>query len=308
MEKTIQRQLKARGFEGRIVSIKRLEDLREGITRFRESGFFDEAFYQERLAGFVFDPPERFPAARSIIIVARRDPPIRFSFRWEGEVKRIIVPPTFLKWQEKDQETLGFLADLVKPFAARVVQADLPKKLLAVCSGMAVYGKNNLAYVDGMGSYCRLAVFYSDLPSDPDEWHEPRVMECCENCLICARNCPGEAINAGRFLLRAERCLTFWNEKPGTVSFPDWIEASWHHCLVGCLHCQRMCPPNREFWNLFQEGEEFTEKETRALLEQSPSAALPPTLMEKLKHWDLVDLLETLPRNLRPLLSSSRSA
>ncbi|MCK5093868.1 MAG: hypothetical protein KAR18_04015 [Spirochaetes bacterium] len=52
-------------------------------------------------------------------------------------------------------------------------------------------------------------------------------------------NCPTGAIDSNRLLIYGERCLTYFNERPGV--FPDWIEHSWHKCLVGCLECQRVC-------------------------------------------------------------------
>jgi epoxyqueuosine reductase len=184
----------------------------------------------------------------------------------------------------------------------RVAQAIVPKKLLAVCGGVAAYGKNNITYVDGMGSFHRLVAFYSNLPCEQDEWREPRLMERCERCLGCARSCPTGAIEPERFLLRAERCITFWNEKPGQVAFPEWVEASWHNCLVGCMRCQRGCPENREVLDFYEEGVEFSEEETGLLLERVPLAELPVVLVEKLEHWDLFELLDILPRNLEVLL------
>ena len=97
---------------------------------------------------------------------------------------------------------------------------------------------------------------------------------------------------------RAGRCLTFRNEKPGSVPFPAWLDPAWHNCLVGCMICQWVCLENREFPGWIEEGAEFSEGETALLLEGVPPDQLPAALMEKLARWDLVDLLDVIPRNL----------
>jgi epoxyqueuosine reductase len=302
MDNGLLRTLEPLGYRASVVSIRRLHDLQEAIDGAHERGFLDEAFYQERLTRFVFSPPDNLPEARSLIVVAYRDPPVRFSFIWKGERFPLVVPPTYLHWREKDRRVEGLLAELPEPQGYRVAPATVPKKLLAVSSGLAEYGKNNVTYVEGMGSFYRLAAFYSDLPRKQDEWGEPKVMERCERCSRCLRSCPTGAIDPERFLLRAERCITFLNEKPGHVTFPEWVDCAGHNCLVGCMHCQRSCPENRAVLDWYEEGVEFSEQETELLLGGLPSAELPAVLVEKLERWDLLELLDVLPRNLAPLL------
>jgi epoxyqueuosine reductase len=181
----------------------------------------------------------------------------------------------------------------------QVAQAVLPKKLLAVRSGLAAYGKNNIAYVDGMGSFHQLVAFYSDLPCQEDDWQEPRMMERCQKCTACLHKCPTGAITSERFLLHAEQCITLHNEEPSNVPFPAWLDPSWHNCLIGCMHCQRVCPENKEFLEWIEEGAEFSTEETTLILEGVPLDQLPAETVNKLEQWDLVDLLDIIPRNLR---------
>ena len=285
-----------------MVSIRRLDDLQEAVETLHRQGYFDEEFYQERLADFTFTPPVDIPGARSLIIIAFKDPQVRFSFRWNGEYIPAIVPPTYLHWREKDREAERALAGLLEPEGYRVAPAVVPKKMLAVSSGLATYGKNNITYVEGVGGFHRLAAFCSDLPCDEDEWVGAKMMRRCEQCQICLRSCPTGAIGSKRLLLRAERCLVFWNEKPGEVAFPVWMDASWHHCLVGCMNCQRACPENRRVLDWCEEVANFSEEETRLLLERVPQVELPGPLMKKLERSDLLELLDILPRNLKALL------
>jgi epoxyqueuosine reductase len=295
---TLLRRLDAKGCQGRVVPVHHLHDLQEEIEgRYRQS-LFDEEFYQECLAGFEFGPPDDLPEAHSLIIVAVPQPQIRFTFTWNGETIPLVVPPTYLHWKETDQQVEDLAAGILGAQGYRVVQAALPKKLLAVHSGLAVYGKNNVTHVAGLGSFHRLAALFSDLPCPADAWQEARMMERCQKCQACMRACPSGAITAERFLLHAERCLTFRNEKPGDVPFPAWVDPAWHNCLVGCMICQRVCPENKEFLGWIEEGAEFSAEETTLLLEGVSPDQLPDALMEKLARWDLVDLLDILPRNM----------
>jgi epoxyqueuosine reductase len=285
-----------------VVSIAHLHELQEEIETRHKQGLLDETFFRRYLSGFVFSPPDSLPAARSLIVVAVPDPQTRFTFTWNGQRIPLIVPPTYLHWRSTDQQAEAALAEILEPGGYRVIQARLPKKLLAIRSDLAAYGKNNITYVSGMGSFHRLAAFYSDLPCQQDGWHEPRMMERCQSCAACLRNCPSGAITSERFLLRAERCITLHNEKPSDVPFPEWLAPSWHNCLVGCLRCQSICPENRDFLAWVEEGPEFSAKETELLVEGVPLDQLPIATIEKLEQSDLADLLDVLPRNLKVIL------
>jgi len=291
-------QLEVRGYQGRIVSIKHLHDLRWEIESQYRQGLFDEEFYRERLTGFEFGLPDSLPEARSLIVVAVPQPQVRVTFTWKGKTLPLIVPPTYLHWRKADEQVERLLGQILAPQGYQVAQAALPKKLLAVHSGLGAYGRNNVCYVDGMGSFHRLVALYSDFPCQEDNWSELRMLESCRNCSACLHSCPTAAITSERFMLRAERCITFHNEKPGDVSFPTWLDPSWHSCLVGCLHCQRVCPQNRDFLQWVEGGPEFSQQETALLLEGVPLDQLPTATVEKLKQFDMIDLLDVLPRNL----------
>jgi epoxyqueuosine reductase len=92
--------------------------------------------------------------------------------------------------------------------------------------------------------------------------------------------------------------MVYHNEKKGDVPFPNWMDASWHNCIVGCMRCQRVCPLNKDVINWYGEEEEFSEEETNLLLERVARNELPPTTLQKLEHLSLTDYLESLPRNL----------
>jgi epoxyqueuosine reductase len=298
-------ELRTFGYNARVAMIDRLNDLQEDIESLHQEGRVDEEFYGRFLTGFVFSPPEGLPQACSLIVVAVPQPQIRFTFTWKGQRLPFIVPPTYLHWRETVNHVEEVLLGALEAGGYAAVQAELPKKLLAARSGLATYGRNNVTYVSGMGSFHRLVAFISDLPCEKDEWRVPRMMERCSRCGACLRNCPTGAISGERFLLHAERCISLHNEEPTQVPFPAWVDPSWHNCLVGCLHCQRGCPENQRFLDRVEEGAEFTFEETTLLVEGTSLGQLPVATVDKLKRSDLVDLLEVLPRNLKVLLKRS---
>ena len=291
-------QLTGRDCEGRVVSVRRLPELQEEIEgRFRR-GLFDREFYQERLAWFDFRIPGSLPEALSVIVVAVPRPQSQAVFTWDGKSRALLLPPTYVAYEETRKRVEDFLAGILEPKGYRIAPSKLPLKLLAVRSGLGWYGRNNICYVSGMGSFLQLVAVYSDLPCQKDDWREAQMMESCQNCSACRQHCPTGAIPSDRFLLRAERCIVFHNEKPGDIPFPAWMNPSWHNCVVGCLNCQNVCPQNKDFLQWIEGKEEFSEEETALLLEGVPRDHLPAATVRKLEQLDLNEYLDSLRRNL----------
>lgn len=294
-------RLEERGLPARILPISRLGDLRRDIEELHQTGTLDEEFYQAYPKRFVFNPPDPMPGARSIVIMASRMPAVRFIFNNKGVKVPVLIPPTYIQSARSDRKALDTLAELLRPY--KIMPADLPKKLLASRSGLASYGRNNITYIEGLGSYYWLSAFYSDMPCEDDVWHELTMKESCKDCSICMDSCPAGAITGERFLLHAERCIVYHNEKPGDVPFPEWMDVSWHNCLVGCTRCQENCPEDKGMLDIVDMGE-FTQEETELLLAGTPQEKLPAPLLKKLEEWDLLSSLDIIPRNLRPLLAA----
>jgi epoxyqueuosine reductase len=295
-------ELSKHGYQGRIVSIQRLSELKLEIQGRYRQGLVDGGLYREYLARILAPPPTIPLEPRSVLVAAVPQPQVRVAFAWEGKTVPLIIPPTYLWARKIDKRVRDVVAQVLNPADYWVAAASLPKKLLAVRSGLAAYGRNNLAYVAGMGSYHRLVALYSDLPCDDDTWQPVRMLPRCEACSACVRRCPGAAITTERFLLHAERCITFHNEKDSSVPFPSWFEARWQSCLVGCMRCQDVCPENGGTVDCLKDGLAFSQQETALLLsgrrlEQFPSAAA-----QKLLQSEMAGFLEVMPRSLHACL------
>ncbi len=293
-------RLGEKGYSARIVDVGHLRDLQDDIETNYRNGMYDEGLYRDYLGKFVYSPPKD---ARSIVVMAWRQPNVRLVFSHGGRRVPVIVPSSYLHTAGEDLKAQETLDGILAPEGYMVSPVRLPKKLLAARGGMATYGRNNITYVDGMGSFHRLNAFYTDLPcGEAGGWRAPVMNVRCESCRACVDHCPSGAIGIERFLIQAERCIVLHNEKPGNVPFPHWIDPSWHNCLFGCLRCQNICPENKRLMGHTVEGEEFSSAETELLLAGTPVEQMPASLVKKLESSDLKGLLDELPRNLCALL------
>ncbi len=296
-------QLGEQGYKGEIVAIEHLPELSAEIeTRWQRGEFTKDI--QEYLPPFPYHGPETLPDAKSIIIVAAPQPQFQVRFHINGSTFPVTIPPTYLLYTDRQVSTL--LDRLLTPEGYHFARAKLPQKLLAVRSGLAQYGKNNISYIPGMGSFYRLIVFYSDFPCVEDHWGEVQAMECCSTCSICSKSCPTGAIDPERFLLHAERCLTLKNESSG--EFPAWIESTSHNSLIGCMHCQSVCPANKDVVRHVEKREEFSHEETTLLVQGVSKTELPATTRQKLEHLDIIEsnYFDVLSRNLTVLLENQK--
>ena len=294
--------LKDHGYEGKIVSIECIQNLEKEMSDRREGGSLDDNLFEAYLNRFAFSREDDSFNSQSVIIATAPQPQLKVTFRWQGSNYSCLLPPTYDC--ATDQQITDTLCGILKPEGYHLEKRRLPHKILAVRSGLAQYGKNNITYVQGLGSFHRLVAFVTDLPCGQDGWQKHQMMEDCRNCDACRNACPTSAISTNRFLLYGERCLTFHNEQGG--EFAEWVKPSWHHCLVGCMICQKVCPANKGFRKWVAEGPVFSEEETSLILESTPESGLPHDTVNKLDQLDMLEYLGVLGRNLQALICTGR--
>ncbi len=288
------------GIKYRIVSIKRLSELKNEYEENHKKKLFNEEFYEERLTKFSFEFEKSGFHVKSIVIAAIPCPQTRITFSFNGKKYPLILPPTYSCYSSRKEKALRMLSDFLEPMGFKAETANIPEKLLAVRSGLAEYGRNNITYVDGLGSFYSPAAFYSDVPYEDDIWMEPRMMDKCNNCRACLIKCPTGAIPDDRFLLSAERCIVFHNERSPEIPFPEWIDPSAHNAIVGCMTCQKYCPEDKKFLDWFEE-DEFTMEETSGIYQGIPLNQLNAGTLAKLEKHELIEYYPMLPRNLKIL-------
>lgn len=295
---TLKSKLAASNFQCSLISVQHLSVLKSELEQRLGDGSLDRNFYHERLTAFSYTPPAEFPDAKSIIITAAPQPKIWVEFWLDGKNFSAVVPPTYS--YATDEKVFQILSHRLADYGYRVEKAIVPEKMLAVRSGLAGYGRNNVTYVEPYGSFARLKSFWSDLPCNSDYWQEFQIMERCRNCLACIKKCPTKAICPERFMIRAERCLTFLNEK--SDAFPDWVDPEWHNCLIGCMICQDICPLNKTMKDWVVKGEQFSELETLMILNGELKEKLSAEIQDKLKRLYLWDDYALLQRNFKVLI------
>lgn len=296
--------LRQRGLEARMVPVERLTDLATWFDELVAKGQLSQPVMDTIRFDFTVDRsalpvlPGGRPV-RSLVVAAQPSSYSRVLFRLNGEPRELVMPPVFAGYDDVWAAMGRVLEQAAEPAQYRFFRADLPAKSLAAFTGMARYGRNNIAYVPGWGSYIFLAGFVTDMPSDDVGWIEPATLDRCSTCIACARACSTGAIDGDRFLLHTDRCLPFLNDYPG--DFPSWVDPSWHEFPVGCLACQRACPENA---GLKQWGptEEFSEDETRLLLAGAREEELSDDLVGRLRRAGILPRLHLMPRNLGVLL------
>jgi epoxyqueuosine reductase len=215
-----------------ILSIKCLQNLKTELEFFEKRE--DLNSFQKWIVNdmYVLEVPTSEFTIKSIVIIAIPHPAYaKVEFIRQGK-KYNFVSLIMSDFNKTEKYLNEFLAQHNYHLAAA---PNLPLKRLAVQSGLAVYGRNNISYVEGMGSFFSYAAYFTDIPCDNNDWSKVRQADICTNCNICINNCPTEAISEDRFLINNKRCLSYLNESAD--EFPEWLPLSVHHCLYDCLKC-----------------------------------------------------------------------
>ncbi len=281
----------------RTVSITHLPDAQNAVGDLVRQGMVSETL--SRGWHFYLERNEKFPGAKTIVVIAMPQHITRVTFRKQGKVLAANIPPGYLiRADESRAEQI--LKNVLENNGNKIVRARLALKILAVRSGLAKYGRDNISYVPGMGSFLRLIAFYTDYPRAEDNWQEASMMKACENCALCREICPTGCISAGRFLIHAENCLTYFNE--AETDFPRWLKPEGHNSLVGCMKCQAVCPVNKPYLGKIEDGPDFSEEETELILNKAQVERLRPETRLKLDRMVEDGIYPVMGRNLRMLI------
>ena len=266
-----------------------VEHLKEAVDFYeqlkREGKISEQATFRRYISKFTADLPEEMPNARSLIVMATAARMMYVNFHWNDKVYDLIVPPSYFDDGSTMEQMLNIVqTEIIKEPDHQIKNTyKIPLKLLAVRSGLGKYGRNNICFVDGMGTFLVLWAFFTDFQFPEDHWGEIQMVEACENCKICRSLCPTKAIPDENFIINAGNCLSLYNEVPG--EFPAWIPAKAHNALMGCIKCQLHCPVNREVVRQAGRFEDISAEETGKILRGEPDPKLLASLSDKLKDF-----------------------
>ncbi len=282
-----------------IIDIKHLADLKDFFGKLSQSDELNP--FQHWITHDMYDFSLPNEQIKSLVLMAVHKPfyaKVELIYNGKKRTIRSLVRPDF------DQAS-GYLKNHLNAHGYFVMPAlDLPLKRLATQSGLAVYGKNNISYIEGLGSNFSYLPFYSDIPCPQDTWGEPSVADECENCDLCFKACPTGSIRKDRFLIDTSRCLSFVNEMPG--EFPEWLDENIHHTAYDCLYCQINCPMNAYQINQIADTIEFDAEETNCLINGDEFVTLEERTKVKLHNLGMDAWYQAIPRNLKILLSREK--
>ncbi len=289
----------AAGWTAAVVAAESLDEVRGRVTDTLAAGELPGPTAEHLAEETGFAWPSELPEVRSVVVAATPRPLTRATLTVQGRAHEVAVPPHYAGYHTIPDGLTAVVAEALAAGGHRAVRFEPPLKTLAAGSGLARYGRNNVAYVPGLGSYLMLAACATDAPPPADTpWGGPRQLARCERCTACLRACPTGAIRADRFLLQTDRCLTSTNESD--APFPDWVDPAWHHTAVGCLRCQQSCPENAGVGLRLTDPEVFDEEETAAIL--AGAADLGPAVRERLGRCGLDYSPTLIARNLHALI------
>ncbi len=280
-----------------LVPVHRLKRVQNEIERFAHHETLNG--FQEWIVNnlYSFDMPDTGFPVESIILTAVPHPFYAMvAFRYQGKEY------SSLSFVMSDFERTGNL--LLKALQSELYHMqeaqNIPLKRLAVHSGFAEYGRNNICYIDGMGSNFSFIAYFSDIPCDDNDWTEVKTASLCDKCRACLKNCPTGAIQSDRFLIDNEKCLSYLNES--AAPFPEWLPKEVHHCVYDCLKCQIICPLNKEHVKNVAAPIHFTESETNELLSGAPFEDYPDPLKKKAKYLGMHQWPDGIARNIQILI------
>jgi epoxyqueuosine reductase len=333
--------------KGYLVAFTKPESMgpaRDVVLSMYDSGQIDTGFFESSLRRLKEADLKWDWSPKTVIIVLAPRPAHLLSFDAETGPFEVVAPPTYVGYRAAE---LAVQAELGKILGEQyhLESPPVPLKSLAVRVGLTKYGRNNIAYTKEFGSYQQLYGFVTDaeLTEESTEetseetaektaaktfaessgrcvgvWAKSSVgntqaacdlplLEECRDCGRCVNVCPTGAIAGDRFLLHAERCLTYLNEFPG--EWPDWVPRRAHHAVVGCMKCQAICPANRgklRVERVVAEG--FTFEETQALFEadDASQSASWESAKAKLSRLGLPGYESLVGRNLRAVMEARK--
>jgi epoxyqueuosine reductase len=237
----------------------------------------DPGFFKEYLAGLRYLDEASITGSDRVVMVAVPSPIGILPVTAGGRKIDLRIPPTYIRYSATFRDVLDDMTkNALGPGESGVI-LKAPLKSLAVHMRLAVYGRNNITYVAGLGSGHQLCGYVVQTGGKPIKRRakaggRETALERCASCKACIKACPTGAIREDRFLISAERCFTLFSESRSPI--PEGTKSPKRAiCLIGCMDCQLVCPENKGFLKTVPSGVEFTAEETAAVIEVGRSLA-----------------------------------
>jgi len=187
--------------------------------------------------GFVIDPKEQYPWARSLLVAV-------FPFQpgpcGEGDATRLLGGfSSYYRWSHLAYSRVESITAWLEAHGFRADhKAMIPLKAAAHRAGVAHYGRNGLLHHPQYGSLINLQAILTDALFEPDT-PLPDVTD-CGDCRICVDACPTGVISIDG-PPHPYRCLRYWQDR---TDIPPEMRVAMGMRIQGCEICQTCCPLN----------------------------------------------------------------
>jgi len=307
LSRLIKERAFSEGFEKvGIVPAQALNDERNRLTQWLSRGYHGEMAWMARDPEMRTDPRKLFPAARSVVVVAKNyyTPAKHSDDPATGKVSRYA-------WGDDYHEVVGtklrsLLAGIKEEFPQTegkvcVDIQPMMDKVWAARAGLGWIGKHTNLITHEYGSW----VFIGELLLNIDlEYDNELVADHCGSCTLCIDACPTNAITEP-YLLDSNKCISYATIELREEELPRDVAENLEGWFYGCDICQDVCPWNR-FEQItdeppFQPREGNVNAHLKEILELTPdsySARFRGSSMKRAK-------LSGLHRNARALLEQN---
>jgi epoxyqueuosine reductase len=289
-----------------IVRATALDDERRQLEEWLRRGFHGEMNWMARDPELRTDPRKLFPAARSVVVVAKNyyTPAQHSGDPERGKVSRYA-------WGDDYHDVVGAkLRSLLKwiqeevPGAEGKVCVDIQPmmdKAWAARAGLGWIGKHTNLITTEYGSW----VFIGELLLNLDlEYEQEIVADHCGSCMLCIDACPTNAITEP-YVVDSNKCISYATIELRDQELPTTVAENLEGWFYGCDICQDVCP-----WNRFEQKTDETRflprdgnvnAELSEMLELTPAAYAERFRGSAMKRAKL----SGLQRNARVLLRSA---
>lgn len=158
------KEIENNGLKAKLINIDSIDKIHPELEKVQTDNPFVKKYLNSYFDEFNYDFKSVMDSAKSMLIVAVPDPISRIIFNINRKNKAVLMPPMYLynssveneKYQSNILKITKLLNDILSKHSFEANKINLPAKLLTVKSGLGVYGKNNICYVDGIGSFISL--------------------------------------------------------------------------------------------------------------------------------------------------------
>jgi len=250
----LSRRIKERAFsEGfekvGIVPAQALDDESSRLMQWLGRGYHGEMAWMARNPETRADPRKLFPAARSVVVVAKNyyTPAEHRGDPATGKVSRYA-------WGDDYHEVVGArLRSLLAWIKEEISQAEgkvcvdiqpVMDKAWATRAGLGWIGKHTNLITPEYGSW----VFIGELLLSIDlEYDNELVADHCGSCTLCIDACPTGAITEA-YVVDSNKCISYATIELRDAELPNDVAENLEGWLYGCDICQDVCP-----WNRFEQ-------------------------------------------------------